>query len=451
MDVNYEQLTNVRLRFMSACYEELEEQRRLSREAAKEKLVAVAQAKEQVREQSSVEVEQAKEKVKQELQRELDRLQTQLRDAEEEVRTLKAGKHQLLSRERDNLSALDRTEKTVINEINEECRRSASLLGVSPRQVQFSTVSDSSSRSQITAALANLRAVNEELRNHIQELSSELDSCRAMINTMEKEKEESLENIRLEMEKKRTLELEKLKEKLIRLEVDALDLSRTEAQFPQYRPSPNASFRLDLSESRDSEDMANEHTEELAKVAQASARQSLANSMVGALRRKDTEIEELKAALDSRRDQAAEKYASLYKTEMSKELEKSQALLLHTSREQKRINDAQQREIDRLEREVQRLAMPRRPASPTRDHKEKLRNLEERIRLGEKEALMAEERAKLNSSAMSQKMAEMTKLQNTLSNQNEELHRLEQAYTQLHRQYNQSPVIAVSHVLNTTF
>ena len=42
------------------------------------------------------------------------------------------------------------------------------------------------------------------------------------------------------------------------LEVDALDLSRTEAQFPQYRPSPNNSFRLDLSTSRDScDDLAN--------------------------------------------------------------------------------------------------------------------------------------------------------------------------------------------------
>ena len=33
-----------------------------------------------------------------------------------------------------------------------------------------------------------MRAVNEELRNHIQELTSELDSCRAMVTTMEKEK-----------------------------------------------------------------------------------------------------------------------------------------------------------------------------------------------------------------------------------------------------------------------
>ena len=57
-------------------------------------------------------------------------------------------------------------------------------------------------------------------------------------------------------------------------------------------------------------------------MAQASARQSLANSMVGALRRKDMEIEELKAALATWRDQAPEKYARLYRNELAQELEK---------------------------------------------------------------------------------------------------------------------------------
>ena len=65
-----------------------------------------------------------------------------------------------------------------------------------------------------------------------------------------------------------------------------------------------------------------DHTDELAKVAQVSARQSLANSMVGALRRKDTEIEELKASLASWREQAAEKYARIYRNELAQELEK---------------------------------------------------------------------------------------------------------------------------------
>lgn len=57
-------------------------------------------------------------------------------------------------------------------------------------------------------------------------------------------------------------------------------------------------------------------------MAQASARQSLANSMVTALRRKDQEIEELKNSLQTWRDQTAEKVAHLYKTELARELEK---------------------------------------------------------------------------------------------------------------------------------
>ncbi|XP_076435248.1 uncharacterized protein LOC143275070 [Babylonia areolata] len=320
LTLDHERETSQRLtREIAQLKEELEEQRRLCREAAKEKLVAVARAKDQVREQSNAELETVRQKVKQEMQLEVDRLQAQLRSTEDEIRTLKAENQRLLSRDRDSLSSLDHTEKTIINEINEENRRSASVLGVSPRQVQFSNVTDSTtSRSQINAALANLRAVNEELRKHIEELTSELDSCRALITTMEKEKEESLENIRLEMEKKRTLELEKIKAKLIR-----------------------------------------EHSQELAQVAQASARQSLATSMVGALRQKDQEIAQLRDSLSACRAESAQsrQTSRQHTEEMQQELEKSQALLRHCSTEQKRISQTQQGEITRLEKEIHKLAM----------------------------------------------------------------------------------------------
>ena len=71
------------------------------------------------------------------MQRETERLQSLLKRTEEEMRALKADNQKLASRERDNQASLDRTEKTVINEINEECRRSATLLGVTPRQVSL--------------------------------------------------------------------------------------------------------------------------------------------------------------------------------------------------------------------------------------------------------------------------------------------------------------------------
>lgn len=495
---------------MNACYEELEEQKRLSREAAKEKLVAVAKAKDQVRDQTSGEVENAKERIRQEMQREVERLQKQLKSAEDEARSLKSENQKTASRERDHLQTLDWTEKAVVNEVNEECRRSARVLGLTPRQVPLSLTDSAGSRSQITAALANLRAINEELRDHVQELTSEVDSCKSTMANLENEKdrkqEESLENIRMEMDKQRTAELEKLKEQLIR-----------------------------------------EHTEELAKVAQASARQSVANSMVNALRRKDNEIEELKKAVAQWREQAADKYARMYKAELAQESEKSQTLLHRSNQEQKQINDMQQREITRLEKEVHKLAMALsgrrqdylstphpdratsftdtaldsylqmqsradsspRPPSPVPSHShhqqqqllqariqklnsennalrrkhllskhnvsvpdlstltsmplpstprrcmspgpgDTLRNLEERLRVGEKEALKAEERARLKQSIMSQKMAEMSKLQNTLASQNQELMKLEQAYSQLHCQYNNSPTVALATLLNNT-
>ncbi|KAL8559859.1 hypothetical protein ACOMHN_016905 [Nucella lapillus] len=147
---------------------------------------------------------------------------------------------------------------------------------------------------------------------------------------------DAVERVRLELETQKTMELEKVKEKLIK-----------------------------------------EHTEELARVAQASARQSLANTMVGALRRKDAEIDHLKQTLTTSREQTADKYARMYQTQLAQELEKSQALLLQSGQGQKRVNEQQQREINRLEKEVQRLAA--------------------------------------------------------------ELLRLERAYTQLHRQYNDTP------------
>ncbi|KAL8584721.1 hypothetical protein ACOMHN_035641 [Nucella lapillus] len=63
---------------------------------------------------------------------------------------------------------------------------------------------------------------------------------------------------------------------------------------------------------------------------------------------------------------------------------------------------------------------------------------------GEKEALMAEERARLKQSVLSQKMKDMAKLQNTLSDQKQELLRLERVYTQLYRQYNDTPTLPVT-------
>ncbi|KAL8559860.1 hypothetical protein ACOMHN_016906 [Nucella lapillus] len=117
--------------------QELEEQRRHNREVVKEKAAAVAKVKDEVKVQSKTELETMKEQIKQDMQKDIDRLQSQLMKTEDESRSLRADRQSLESRERDKTNALDRTEKTVITEINEECRRSAALLGIKPRQVEL--------------------------------------------------------------------------------------------------------------------------------------------------------------------------------------------------------------------------------------------------------------------------------------------------------------------------
>ena len=74
--------------------------------------------------------------VVQESQREVERLEGQVRTVEEEARGLRAEGERLAGRQKEQAATLDRTERTVITEINEECRRSAALLGVTPRHVQ---------------------------------------------------------------------------------------------------------------------------------------------------------------------------------------------------------------------------------------------------------------------------------------------------------------------------
>ncbi|GFR94816.1 myosin-11-like isoform X2 [Elysia marginata] len=236
---------------------ELDEQRRLQREASKEKLAAVARTKEQMKDQSHAELDRIKFNLEQEHQRDVERLEEKLRYQEDELATLKTEHDQIAQRERNVLMALEHAEKTVIKEINEECEKVSGILGVSPRTVHHTSFHLESAegrmspsfrnRPVINSALANLRACSDELHNHILELQQEVESLKVMVETVTKEKEAAIENCKLQMEKQRTLDLEKLKDKLLKLEIDAVNTSQTLADHSFLYPSFNDSFGFDLS------------------------------------------------------------------------------------------------------------------------------------------------------------------------------------------------------------
>ncbi|KAK3740227.1 hypothetical protein RRG08_054249 [Elysia crispata] len=343
MNIDFENLARIRLQFLDACNEELDEQRRLQREASKEKLVAVARTKEQMKDQSNAEIDRVKFNLQQEHQRDVERLEEKLRYQEDELSTLKTEHDQIVQRERNVLMALEHAEKTVIKEINEECEKVSSVLGVSPRTVHHTSfhlenvegrLSPSfRSRPVINSALANLRACSDELHNHILELQQEVESLKVMVETVTKEKEEAIENCKLQMEKQRTLDLEKLKDKLLKEHVQEMsELVRVCAEgnhntysFLQRYPG--------LTTGGDTQ-----------------------ASLVAALQAKDDELRSLTKSTSLWKASLEEKFNTQLQLQMAKEREKYQAQQHHSTREQSRINDLQKQEIARLERELHRLA-----------------------------------------------------------------------------------------------
>lgn len=59
-------------------------------------------------------------------------------EKEEEIRALKNDCNALQQSESDVSIAHEKLEKLVVNEINDECRKTAHLLGVTPRKAQSS-------------------------------------------------------------------------------------------------------------------------------------------------------------------------------------------------------------------------------------------------------------------------------------------------------------------------
>ncbi|CAL1527888.1 unnamed protein product [Lymnaea stagnalis] len=498
---------------------ELGEQRRQQREASKDKLLAVSKAKEQMKQQNSVEMERIKFNIQQEHEQVLERLQEQVRDQENELSNLSAERDAALERERNLLQALEHTERTVIYEVNEECQKASRLLGISPRTVHHTSLSLESTEARmnlsnkivpvISTALTNLRSCNEELYCHTAELHQEVDTLQGLVDKVVKEKDDAMTSLKLELEKQKTLELERMKEMLLKEHVHEM-----------------SKVIRDCAETNNQLKTNSEHIQRFGDAA-----------LLEALQAKDEELRSLQQTMVEWKNEMEEKFNTQLQLKMAKEREKYQAVQHHSTREQNRINDLQKREIERLENELHKLSLTKgpnihtpgpplhpkahnslsadpmstqssratsptnikpsqqylqsriqqlqtdnaalrkqrlltnghlnwstpdltntkavrptspkgRPRSPTRDP-EAMYRLGERIRIGEQEALKAEERARLNQKIMNNKMVEMAKLQSTLINQNQELQELERAYNDLHKHYNSRPC-SPSRNLNTT-
>lgn len=70
-------------------------------------------------------------------QKEIDKLRETIRIQEEELRQLREDRQKWVRQQREFGSTFDKTERTLVNEINEECRRTSEVLGLNPRKVNI--------------------------------------------------------------------------------------------------------------------------------------------------------------------------------------------------------------------------------------------------------------------------------------------------------------------------
>lgn len=69
---------------------------------------------------------------------EVDKLKEMIRHQDEELRQLREDRMRHIRQQKESSVSLDRTERTLINEINEECRKTSEVLGLNPRKVSMS-------------------------------------------------------------------------------------------------------------------------------------------------------------------------------------------------------------------------------------------------------------------------------------------------------------------------
>ena len=67
----------------------------------------------------------------------MDKLRETIRVQEEELRQLRDDRKRFVRQQKETNISMDRTERTLINEINEECRKTSEILGLSPRKVNI--------------------------------------------------------------------------------------------------------------------------------------------------------------------------------------------------------------------------------------------------------------------------------------------------------------------------
>lgn len=153
---------------------------------------------------------------------ELNRVKRINKELEDEIQRLKIEQRQNVEKDREFIVTVEKLEKSLIKEINDEQRKLSSIIpGLMPKLVNCSNLRGSYSCKNVENALTlntfqlafqNLRSLLDELTKNYQVLRCDNENTRRTISKLEQQKEECIENMKRQYERQKQKELETIRE-----------------------------------------------------------------------------------------------------------------------------------------------------------------------------------------------------------------------------------------------
>lgn len=317
----------------------------------KEKSMAISKARESFRS----EIDKIKADALEEKQEEINKYKRLLKETEEENDRFKVEAYKFNDKEKEFILAVEKLEKSLIKELNEEQRKMSTLVpGLLPKLVNSSNIRSGFTVKSLDAALSlntfhvalnNLKGFLEELAQNFQNLKADNEQAKRTINKIVQEKEESIESIKRQYERQKQKELETIREYITK-----------------------------------DQDTLNNYTNEV-------------SSLVAALKNKDREIQDIQENMVGWKKETLTKLAEKFEIELNKELDKRMS-------NYKIESSNLQAQLDKIRKEMDCLVKEYRQSSNNQvsqdQHDRMVRYLQSRLNDLRDENLSLRERLKPN-------------------------------------------------------
>eukprot|EP00057_Strongylocentrotus_purpuratus_P015626 XP_011670100.1 PREDICTED: trichohyalin isoform X1 [Strongylocentrotus purpuratus] len=436
--------------------EELEKLRDENLAAGREKVEAVSKAREEARQEIQTQLDQIRDQMAQEKTRETEKLQQKLKQQDEELTQLRSEVKGYRQKQRDSSSSqssFDQSYRSIVMELNEECRKTSNLVGSTPRKVPlFSSRNmkadspsqtgsskqasfNSPGRTQLMAAISNLKATNDDLRNYIKSLRDDVEKQRRATTRANREKDNEVKKLVESMgrekaqvfEGERDIELDRLHRSVSLLQDSEnslqQDVMNKDEELRQIQ-SNMAAWKEETALK-----MARKFEDELNKELEVRLEESHSGS--GSFRSNHSDSRMRNSALAT----STPSSAGSGETGTNKLLRHLQDRVKQLRSENTSIKQA-----SRLDNSLEGGDSSFQKSLQLEEKDQHLYRLDQKVKLLERQLWVAEERCRENAALYSQKTAENTRLEGALTQQTKELMKVERAYTKLSHSTPTSPV-----------